>query len=328
MEKSGIDIDETARKLGLYPGDVRRVLWELYSHRQIENNELVRRTCLPKSVLRDLLRELQSILEPPSHHVILSGEGRKALEIIFRGGAEGTLGLDWEFDSDKCASALNVLQRYQELRPSPVRDLDHFAATIHTVVKRAAYMSEAGHLQGQKVMFLGDHDLTSIAVASLDQADLIYVVDIDPRVLDFIAMVARQEQLDIQVVQQDLCDGLPHYLENTFDLVFTDPPYTPNGIRLFVSRAIQALKPDLNKLLYLCYGYSLRSAERALRIQQIITAAGLVLHSVLPGFNRYLGAESIGSCSSLYVCTTTPKTHPLVRGRFVEPLYTGKTDQA
>jgi predicted methyltransferase len=32
-------------------------------------------------------------------------------------------------------------------------------------------------------------------------------------------------------------------LSDGFDLVMTDPPYTPEGARLFLSRAVEGLRP-------------------------------------------------------------------------------------
>lgn len=43
---------------------------------------------------------------------------------------------------------------------------------------------------------------------------------------------------------------------------------------------------------------------------------------VFDKFNRYEGAESIGSASSLFVLEVTPRAKPLIRGNYDRPIYT------
>ena len=74
----------------------------------------------------------------------------------------------------------------------------------------------------------------------------------------------------------------------------------------------------------MCYGYTDKSAERGLKVQQIISSLGLIIQEKLRDFNEYLGAESIGSKSDLYVLQPTPKVNirklDIARSKF----YTGQ----
>ena len=111
-------------------------------------------------------------------------------------------------------------------------------------------------------------------------------------------------------------------MKGKFDTVFTDPPYTPEGISLFVSRAIETLdKKNQTARVYVCYGNSDRAKERFLPIQDVLTDSGLMLRWVFR-FNRYEGAESVGSASSLYIAEVTPRTKPLIRGNYDKSIYT------
>jgi len=116
---------------------------------------------------------------------------------------------------------------------------------------------------------------------------------------------------------------LPPSYFGKFDIVFTDPPYTGEGIKLFVSRAIQALDP-LNQAarIYVCYGNSDRAKERFLPIYEIFSSSGLMLRWVFDKFNRYQGADSIGSASSLFVLDVTSKTKSLITKNYDKPIYT------
>ena len=74
--------------------------------------------------------------------------------------------------------------------------------------------------------------------------------------------------------------------------------------------------------IYLCYGASDRSKEKLLPIQQIIFQSGMITRWVFDKFNRYHGAESIGSASSLFATEVTPKTKPTIKGDYDKPIYT------
>jgi predicted methyltransferase len=218
---------------------------------------------------------------------------------------------------------LSLLKKYQSSRPLPRRNLDQFYATPETTAKRAALLQQNGDIRGKRLLFLGDDDLVSIAAAATHQTAEITAIDIDQRILDFINFIKQKEKFRIRTLKYDVRHSLPKQLWRRADICFFDPPYTPNGFRLFLSRAIDALSKDGK--LYFCYGYSLRSRERVLPIQQIITAAGIVIEEKIPNFNEYRGAASIGNQSSLYICYPTPKTRTLVEGEFKGPIYSGIT---
>ncbi len=215
------------------------------------------------------------------------------------------------------------LKRFHDQRPKPKRNLDQFPATTETVVNRAWLVREKGDLDSNEVLLLGDYDLVGLTLALLGSARRIVVVDIDRELLRLIEGIAQKEKLKIKSLYYDAKAPLLFRLKNSFDLVISDPPYTPNGLRLFLSRAVEAAKDE--GAFYFCYGYSDRARERGLEAQKIISQAGLLIEEKRPGFNIYYGAQSIGSRSSLYILKTTPKTKALIKGQFRGPIYTGKT---
>lgn len=216
---------------------------------------------------------------------------------------------------------ISLIKKYQQYRPRPKRNLDQFYATLETTAKRAILLKKNGDLEGKRLLFLGDDDLVSVTAASIGTAAEITAVDIDQRILNLINLIKRKENLQIRTSKYDAREPLPRQFRNRFDVCFFDPPYIPNGFRLFLSRAIEATRK--NGKFYFCYGYSPKSRERVLPIQEIITQARLVIEEKISGFNQYTGAASIGNQSSLYICYQTPKTKPLVQGKFKGPIYTG-----
>ena len=197
--------------------------------------------------------------------------------------------------------------------PRAVRHLDHVSATAITCVKRALFVVRNWDLSAGEVLCLGDHDLTCIGLAHLCPDLNITVVDIDERVLEYIDGVARERGWAIQNIFADLRVELPRSLAERFDLVFTDPPYTPAGVRLFLKRGLGSLKRVDWARLLLSYGFGERQAGLGLKVQSVLHELRLVNEAVLPHFNRYEGAEAIGSSSELYVCRPTRRSWAAAR---------------
>ncbi|MGH3948859.1 MAG: bis-aminopropyl spermidine synthase family protein [Pseudonocardiaceae bacterium] len=183
--------------------------------------------------------------------------------------------------------------------PPPLAALDHVAATPVTVLRRALWMSTQYELDGAKIVLLGDHDLTSLAVRSLHPRADITVVDLDERLL---AYVDRQAGDTVRVLHADLRFGLPRAAIGHADLVFSDPPYTPEGMGLFAARGIECLANPAHGRLVLAYGYSALHPTLGAQVQRELIAQGLVFEALIPAFHRYLGAQAVGSSADLYVC--------------------------
>ena len=164
--------------------------------------------------------------------------------------------------------------------------------------------------------------MTSIAVATLGGAKRIFTVDIDEEVLKLIETISKKEKLGIETLRYDIRKPLHSHLLNIFDTVFTDPPYTKEGVDLFLSRGISALESLPMSKLYFCYGQSDRAQERSFGVQKIITDMGLLIEERLSKFNRYFGAASIGSASALYINSVTKEVKPVVQEKFTGKMYT------
>ena len=190
------------------------------------------------------------------------------------------------------------------LPPSRWR-LDHVPATPDTMARRAQYLADTYELDGASVLCLGDHDLTSIAVSLAAPGAELAVVDIDEPLLDYITDSAVRVDRPFTAAWSDLRLALPPSLVGTADLVFTDPPYTTEGMRLFLMRGLEALRPSGHERLAFCFGTGERHLVKALEVQSLLGDLRLALEAMLPGFNRYTGAEAIGARSDLYICRPT-----------------------
>lgn len=314
---------EVSKQTGAPIKKVLDIFWYLSKGAAIANDQLIQMTGVSKNALNQVKKALSVYLKPTSQQTALRTGVVKSLGRLYKSNylTEENL-LSILAGEDAYRQSVELLSRYKNRRPSPKRSYDQFTATIETTAKRAALLDLLQDVQGKKVLFLGDDDLTSVVTANLRSAQDVTVTDIDKRILNTIDEISEELDLKIRRIEHDLKKPIPLGLRNKFDTVFTDPPYTSEGIKLFVSRAIEALdKRNQAARVYVCYGNSDRAKERFLSIQETLTGSGLMIRWTLDRFNRYEGAESVGS-SSLYIAEITPRTKPLIRGNYEKPIYT------
>lgn len=297
-------LSSAAEKLDTRESSLVDLLGLLSARGSVENQEMVRITEFPKTHLGRILQAFSEYLEPPSKNVVIRKEIAGQLSDCLRQSDYRT-GI-----SELEQRVLQALKDYRSDRPDPDRQWDQFTATEETTAKRAKLLQENGDLYNRRIAFLGDDDLTSIAVALTGQPKEITVFEIDERLISLIETISADLGLNIKVFHHDVRQPVPQHEKRKYDSVFTDPPYTPAGITTFLNQGIDLLRPRLSSRIYLCYGNSDRAREREIEIQKIINNTGLLLNTKLPGFNKYFGAESIGASSSLYLCDWTEKTKP------------------
>ncbi|MBY9016579.1 MAG: adenosylmethionine decarboxylase [Candidatus Lokiarchaeota archaeon] len=204
---------------------------------------------------------------------------------------------------------INKIEEILRNRPEPDFALDQSHAISSTVINRALYLLKKGDIEGMKIVFLGDDDATSLAVGLLNLAEEISVIDIDPNVLKFLSKSANDLSLkNFRVISHDLRDPCPTNILNNFDIVLMDPPYTNEGLRLFLKRAKQVLKTSitidgnvhkiLGKKCLLCFGN--KPPKEMQHIQLSILDHGFIIKEMIPYFNLYKGASILGQFSHLY----------------------------
>uniref|UniRef100_UPI000A9FBB90 bis-aminopropyl spermidine synthase family protein n=1 Tax=Microtetraspora niveoalba TaxID=46175 RepID=UPI000A9FBB90 len=223
------------------------------------------------------------------------------------------------------ADLLARMERLVAGAPRGVQALDHVAATPETAVRRALLLDARFWLPGARLLCVGDHDLTSLAVALLRPEVEVTVVDIDERILAYIGEQAERLGLDVRTRWADLRLGLPPSVHEYADLAVTDPPYTPEGIGLFTARACEGLRDVEQGRVLLAYGAGERTPMLALKVQSALHDLNLAYEAIYPDFNRYFGAEAIGSAADMYVLRPTTKTRPAVAARterFATAIYT------
>ena len=137
---------------------------------------------------------------------------------------------------------LRSLEQMLEGRPGPNLDYDQGAITPADALLRAAFMEERGDLYGAHILFIGDFDLISLALALTRLPARIVVLDIDERVIRFVNEAARQADLRLEARKFDVRDPVPEPLLQQFDVFVCDPVETVAGIRLYLSRGCSGLR--------------------------------------------------------------------------------------
>jgi predicted methyltransferase len=204
-----------------------------------------------------------------------------------------------------CAELVARMRALIDAAPGPRAALDHVSATAETAVRRALWLDSTFDLTGARLLCVGDHDLTSLAVAHVNPDVEILVLDIDDRILEFIDSLQLRQ---VRSLWSDFRYGIPANALQWGDLVFTDPPYTPEGVRLFLARGLTGLRDRDHARLVLAYGFAEGSPALGLKVQQEIIGLHLVTEAVLPDFHRYDGAQAVGSASDLYVLRPTARS--------------------
>ncbi|MEK7595869.1 MAG: bis-aminopropyl spermidine synthase family protein [Patescibacteria group bacterium] len=287
-----------SKKVGISAKELIVLLQEL-SDEKLSFTALVSKTGLSIETLKKLKKEAPSLFLPIPNFFVLSQKGKEEL-----GRAMSEKG---EFKEEYSEKVLGFYNELEKTRPAPERSFDQFYSTPETQVKRLKFFIEKADLKNSSFLVLGDDDLTSVCLGITNLVQRLAVCDIDQRQLDLIYSLSKKFRFEADTYHFDFKRPMLSELKAKFDVVFTDPPYTKEGFRLFLDKAFSALNRT-NGRIYICFGSSERSPERYLPIQEAINDYRLVIEEVHKNFNAYTGAESVGNRSSLYVLRPTPSS--------------------
>ncbi|OTA16738.1 S-adenosylmethionine decarboxylase proenzyme [Xenorhabdus beddingii] len=222
---------------------------------------------------------------------------------------------------------LALLKPIYELRPQVNVMLDQAHGTLETAIRRVMLLLKNPNIFKQKILFLGDDDLTSLALGIALKmlghynSQNICVKDIDKELLEFIKSVSEKNDFIINTEYIDLKNA--HGYTGKFDIILTDPPYTLSGLKLFLSRAISFSRNENSEIL-LSFGQ--KRPEQHREIQRLFHHQNLLIKNIYPQFNEYHGGSIIGNVSDLYVLSVTQNTYPTIpeNSAYSSKIYTGE----
>ncbi|MGH3168680.1 MAG: bis-aminopropyl spermidine synthase family protein, partial [Trebonia sp.] len=209
---------------------------------------LVRGCALPRRTVESLLRAADPDLDRNASglmikaHLITAYRDRFGIDRIRRAQLADAYAAQLAARSELVARADTDIAAAPAARDA----LDHVSATAETVVRRALWLNDAFDLEDARLLCIGDHDLSSLAVCAIIPGLRVTVADLDERLLEFIDGRAREYGYDIQCFCADFRFGIPDSVAGSADVVLTDPPYTPEGVELFLGRGAQGLRDRRN----------------------------------------------------------------------------------
>ena len=316
---------------------LEQFLLTVYFESPISNKVLARKLMLPVPLISAIKKEFIKLgLFVQYRGMTITDKGKAYAEKTF-----GLKSIDKELYLKLCQNDvdleellykyLDTLEEILNNRPLADRSLDQAHCTYLTSFFRSVLTIDYRCLLNKKILCLGDDDLVSISIGLLLKqlyGDIthnkteIHVVDMDKRYLSYIETTAEKYQLPIKCHQMDLREPMGDQFKHQFDCFFTDPPYTLNGLELFLSRGISALKKIKGLPVFLSFAH--KSFDESYEMLRKFYEMGLCLNQIIPGFNEYEGAAIIGNIGQLEVLYTTSKTNSTIKSdqRFIRNLYT------
>ncbi len=228
-----------------------------------------------------------------------------------------------KFSLENYKDSLIQIRKFTDMRGSPNTVIDQSFATTETSLVRVLAMGDNYDLFHESYALIGDSDLTSIPLALFSNSkSRIVVFEIDTRIRDIIDCANKELKLNIEFVEHDLRKNIPDEYKNQFDCFVTDPPYTIDGLNLFISRGIQLINDAQGGIGYLSFGS--KPPQDQLQIQMNLSKMGCLFTHILTRFNEYIGAQKLGGVSTFYRLQILSDAEPLVITDYEGILYTGE----
>jgi predicted methyltransferase len=315
--RSSLDaVTELVAAFGVGKRQLREALAMLTERRQTVES-LVRASALPRRTVESLLRAADGDLDRNADGALIRADRAAAYRDRFAIEQLRRSRLADPYEAQLAAHSALIARADADIAAAPAaRDaLDHVAATAETVVRRALWLNATFDLAGSNLLCIGDHDLSSLALGALVPELAMTVVDVDEQLLEYIEGRAAQRGYNIRCWYADFRFGIPDIVAESADVVLTDPPYTPEGVQLFLGRGVQGLRDRTHGRLVMAYGFSPLHPALGVKVQRAVQNLDLVAEAILPAFNRYHGAQAVGSASDLYVLRPTARTFQILDKR-------------
>lgn len=275
-------MEKTKRKILAALMESPRTYWELITLQDRHLADFV-------GLIRQMMEE--GLVEWPDYTLQITPEGRRLLQEENIGPLQPvTCGCCQNKTVQREGIFEEIYLKMRELlpqRPVPLAEYDQGPVELETLVSRIVLMYNRGDLEGQRLFLLGDDDLTSIAAGLTGMPAEITVVEADSRLVEFIQSWAVKEGFsNFYVRTYDVRNPFPQDLEKKFDTFFVDPVETMQGIALFITRCVQAMK-GTGAVGYFGLTHLEASRQKWHKIQRCLLEMNLVITDILHNFQWY-----------------------------------------
>ena len=287
---------QEALPLRVHPRDVERALAALAATEDLW--EAARRSRAPLRVVAAVWAELAEagLLAASDGSLRLTEHGRRWLrELGIAPGVEHTCPTCEGRSVVDFALAEEARERFRALaedRPAALQQFDQGFVSVETTLARVSSAQQWGDIDGRDVFVLGDDDLVSLAVALAGRPRRVLAVDIDERLVEFIAEAAAREKLPVEAAVYDLREPLPEAWTRAFDTFFCDPTESLRGLTATLGRGLLALRGP-GAAGYFGQTHVESSLEKWARVQRFLLDHAAVVTSLVDEFNQYENWEYV-----------------------------------
>ena len=187
------------------------------------------------------------------------------------------------------------LEKIWSQKPIPTLLFDQRPVTLDTTINRVLYMMSRNDVSGKKIVFLGDDDLTSLALGLYNRDADITVLDVDLRLVNFINRISKEYDLNVKAYEYNVMDYLDNKYKNKFDVVMTDPTPEKVPFTIFMNACIHLLRRE--GIIYTSIYSS--AMDRNLDLQKAITEMNLYITEIIPNFTEYQSIYGLFSNNDL-----------------------------
>lgn len=189
------------------------------------------------------------------------------------------------FDLDPAPRWLERLHEIAAGRPGEHLDWHQRHVTLRSSLLRPLYLHYRGDALDRDVTFIGDSDLTSIALHLVGGFRSITVLEADLTVVDFLRKTfAELGAKNVTIREFDARVALPEDLRETADIVMCDP--SRRLYRPFFARATELLRPAGAFYTFVNPSHSEDTGQFI--YQRDVIAEGWILTDSVPVINEYV----------------------------------------
>ncbi|MFK7990679.1 MAG: bis-aminopropyl spermidine synthase family protein [Sandaracinaceae bacterium] len=183
-------------------------------------------------------------------------------------------------------AALN--RKYRSIKPPPDRRLEQYAVDVGGVFLRARLIAEM--VRRGRGLLVGDDDLLSLYLAGYEGLPLT-VLEKDARIRAAISD-NLPDGADTTLVEADfsgIYDDMWPPFEGRVDFFATSPPYTPEGMTLFVAIGLRHLEVGGLGFIAAPHDASHRADQVTQHVQRFALANGALIERVIPAMTTEEG---------------------------------------
>lgn len=175
--------------------------------------------------------------------------------------------------------------QFHNLVNDKCKDYFQQPCTIRTATQRVL-AAKSFCKKEDKILLLGDDDMVGVQLARSGFKD-ITILDIDPKIIEYIRDISIKENLNLKLVLQDLAAPIPQKLIDDYSLVFLDPFYSIEGITLFMDAALYLTQKTIKTNYFLSIHLLSLMKKGLTDLDSLLHRLGIEITHFYQSFNTY-----------------------------------------